>query len=171
MRHLTRFFMLWLFLLTPVNSEANAESLTRDLQLVGQARLNYLFWTIYDSRLYTRQGYYQGIEPDLVLEITYQRKVTASQLVESTRKEWQALGVYRQKDSESWLEKLRNNWPDVDKGDVLTLRVGDDLTSHFYFNGQAIGSIREAKFTHHFLAIWLSPDARHSRQQRQLTGG
>ena len=47
------------------------------LQMVGQARLNVLFWPVYDSRLYSPDGRYaEGARP-LRLEIQYLRDVEA----------------------------------------------------------------------------------------------
>jgi len=159
-----------LFAFIAVSAKANSEQLVNDLQLVGEARLSKLFWAIYDSRLYNRSGRYQGIEPGLTLEITYQRKITSQQLVESTREEWQMLRVYKQRSSEQWLKQLLTMWPDVKKDDVLTLRVDNNLASDFYFNGEAIGSIEKPEFTNHFLSIWLSSNARYPKLQQQLIG-
>ena len=152
------------------STDQRVESNADKLQQVGEARLTKLFWTIYESRLYTTTGTYRGIEPDLVLEITYQRKISSEQLINSTRSEWQAMSLYTKVQSESWLEKLENIWPDVTKGDVLRLQVDHDMNSHFYFNGRPIGSMEKPEFTRHFLAIWLSPDSRYSELQQQLTG-
>lgn len=168
----TLLLLLLCSLIIPVMppAQANGDQLSNNLQLVGEARLSKLFWTIYDSRLYTRDGNYQGIAPGMVLEISYQRKITSQQLVESTREEWQMLELYKPHPSDMWLKRLRDIWPDVKKGDVITLRVGNDLKSHFYFNGQAIGNIEASEFTKHFLAIWLSPNARYPKLQQQLIG-
>ena len=152
------------------STDQTVEPNIEKLQQVGEARLTKFFWTIYDSRLYTATGTYRGIEPDLVLEITYQREISCEQLIKSTRNEWQALSLYTKAQSEGWLDKLRNMWPDVTKGDVLRLQVDHDMNSHFYFNGDPIGSIEKPKFTRHFLSIWLSPDSRYSELQQQLTG-
>lgn len=137
---------------------------------VGSATLTKLFWTIYDSTLFTPSGKYHGIEPGLVLKIVYQHKISKQQLISSTRDEWQALSLYSKSTSEQWLNKLEQFWPDVDKNDIIELKVSSELNSDFYFNGTAIGSINNADFTRHFLAIWLSPDNRYPKLRRQLTG-
>lgn len=152
------------------STDQTGESNVEKLQQVGEARLTKLFWTIYDSRLYTTTGTYRGIEPDLVLEITYQREISSEQLINSTRSEWQAMSLYKKAQSESWLKQLQNMWPDVTKGDVLRLQVDHDMSSHFYFNGHPIGSVEKPEFTRHFLSIWLSPDSRYSELQQKLTG-
>ncbi len=159
-----------LVLLTlPFNIQATTQQESSLLE-VGSATLTKLFWTIYDSRLFTTSGEYRGIESDLVLEIVYQRKISKQQLINSTRDEWQALSLYTESSSEQWLNELEQFWPDVDKSDTIELKVSEQLNSHFYFNGNAIGTINDAEFTRRFLAIWLSPDSRYPKLQRQLTG-
>lgn len=163
---------LFMLVLLPMTHGLATAGTNREphLQKVGEATLSKLFWTIYDSRLYTTSGEYRGIEPDLMLEITYQRKISSKQLIDSTRDEWQALSLYKKTSSEQWLTQLGKLWPDVDKGDVIKLQLDQQLNSHFYFNGNAIGNINDPAFTRQFLAIWLSPDSNHPEMQRQLIG-
>ena len=47
---------------------------TADLQVVGEARLKFLFWQVYDSTLFSNSGTYQELEPNLALKISYRRK-------------------------------------------------------------------------------------------------
>jgi hypothetical protein len=139
------------------------------LEAVGSATLRVLLWTIYDSRLYSPDGEYQGVEPDLALEITYRRNIAAQDLLQRTRKEWRELGLYKP-EHERWLEQLTGLWPDVKNGDSLVLRVDENLASQFFFNGQAIGEIASAEFTRNFLAIWLSEDSSYPKLRNRLVG-
>jgi hypothetical protein len=152
-----------------LQSTAHADT-DQPLKLVGEATLTKLFWTVYDCRLYTSSGVYNGIETGLVLAIVYQRKTSKQQLIISTKNEWQALSLFTPSSSEQWLQELEKFWPDVDQNDVIELKVNQQLSSHFYFNGNAIGTIHSEIFTRRFLAIWLSSDSRYPKLQRQLTG-
>jgi hypothetical protein len=128
----------------------------RALQLVGEARLKVLFWSVYDSRLYTPDGSYEAGERPLRLEIEYLLDIRAEDLVRRTAREWEALEfVHPQQDA--WLARLRELWPDVQKNDVLTLELGVDDRAVFYNNGRRLGVIDDPEFGEQFIAIWLSP--------------
>mgnify|MGYP001040312649 CR=1 FL=1 len=140
-----------------------------NLRPVGQASLKVMFWTIYDSRLFTPDGQFQGVEPDLALRITYRRDIAAEALVNRTRKEWRKLDQYEQQ-HEQWLARLEEIWPDVQEDDDVTLRVDAELGSRFYLNGQFIGAIEDAQFTRQFLSIWLSEQSSYPDLREQLVG-
>lgn len=140
-----------------------------DLNPVGQARLRVFFFHIYDSTLYSPNGRYEGVNPDLALQIEYQRSIAADRLLDQTREEWRKQSLYEDS-CETWLSQLDSFWPDVSRGDTLTLRVDESLASEFYLNGQLIGEIDDAQFTERFLAIWLSEDSSYPRLRNQLVG-
>ena len=79
---MNRFSLCLLALLLAGNAQAE------QLQLVGKARLEVLFWSIYDSRLYTADGSYTDGQRPLRLELEYLRDIEAADLVEQTRNEW-----------------------------------------------------------------------------------
>ena len=136
---------------------------------IGAARLKVFFWTIYDCYLYSEDGSFRGIEPNLTLRIDYRRSIRRKELVDSTRSEWQKQGFYSESD-EPWLSKLIEIWPDIEKGDQLLLQVTEELASRFFFNGKVVGSISDPAFTRHFLDIWLSENSSYPAQREQLLG-
>jgi hypothetical protein len=146
---------------------ANAQS--EQLQLVGQARLEVLFWSIYDSRLYTADGSYTDGQRPLRLELEYLRDIEAADLVEHTRSEWQHLQLHTD-DKDLWLQELARMWPDVRKDDVLALEMSASGRSTFLLNGKPLGSIDDPEFGPSFLAIWLSPDTSRPELRRLLIG-
>ena len=136
---------------------------------VGAARLKVFFWTIYDCYLYSNDGIYRGLEPNLTLRIDYRRRIGREDLVDRTRSEWQKQGLYSEA-TESWLDELTDMWPDVEKGDQFLMQVTEQLASRFLFNGQEVGSISNPAFTERFLAIWLSEKSSYPEQRKQLLG-
>ncbi|MDP7402798.1 MAG: chalcone isomerase family protein [Gammaproteobacteria bacterium] len=136
---------------------------------VGSARLKVFFWTIYDCYLYSNDGIYRGLEPNLTLRIDYRRRIGREDLVDRTRLEWQKQGLYSEA-TESWLDELTDMWPDVEKGDQFLMQVTEQLASRFLFNGQEVGSISNPDFTERFLAIWLSEKSSYPEQRKQLLG-
>ena len=142
---------------------------TADLQVVGEARLKFLFWQVYDSTLFSNSGTYQELEPNLALKISYRRKISAEQLIRRTREEWQKMSLLSSQ-TEEWLLSLEAILPDVDKGDLVILKVDEELASNFYFNGSFIGRLGSPDFTQAFLNIWLSEKGSYPELQRELTG-
>lgn len=125
-------------------------------QLVGEARLTFLFWTVYDSRLYTQDGGYSEGQRPLRLEVQYLLDVTAADLVERTREEWDHQGL-RHPRREQWLQRLVALWPDIKAGDVLAIELEQSGASLFYHNGRELGRVDDLDFGTDFVAIWLSP--------------
>lgn len=139
------------------------------LQLVGEARLRVLFWSVYDSRLYTPSGgYAQGLRP-LRLEIEYLLDVKAKALVDRTRQEWQAMRREHPR-QEDWLSRLERLWPDIESGDVLTLEIDKDDVATFRHNGSVIGRIDDPDFGQQFADIWLSEDSTRPELRQALLG-
>ena len=139
------------------------------LQLVGEARLRVLFWSVYDSRLYTPSGDYErGIRP-LRLEIEYLLNVKARALVERTRDEWQAMGRTHPR-QDSWLQRLEALWPDIEAGDVLALEIDEDDVATFLHNGAPIGRVDDPEFGEQFADIWLSEECTRPALRQALLG-
>ncbi|GAB3034311.1 chalcone isomerase family protein [Bowmanella dokdonensis] len=140
-----------------------------DLKLVGQAKLSVWFWDIYQSSLYSPDGKYRQGHYPLALQIRYLRDIKASELIEATEEQWQALAL-KDKAIPSWLKQLESIWPDIQKGDELTLEVTQNRISRFYHNGEPIGTFEDPDFGPAFLAIWLAENASYPKLRGQLTG-
>ncbi len=140
------------------------------LQLVGEGRLKVLFWSVYDSRLYTADGAYLEGQRPLRLDIEYLMNVDSSDLVARTRQEWQFQNL-RHPGQRQWLDRLGAMWPDVKEGDVLSLQVDQREHSSFLLNGELLGRIEDEAFTRQFLAIWLAPETSQPELRLALTGG
>ena len=139
------------------------------LQMVGQARLEFMLWPIYDSRLYSTDGNYQEGQLPLRLDIQYLRDVDAENLVKHTQSEWQRQGLSHG-GAQLWLATLSRLLPSVRQNDVLTLVVDEQGSSAFSVNGEPLGSIDDPHFGQHFLAIWLSPNTSRPELRQALLG-
>jgi len=130
----------------------------QQLQLVGEAELKFFFWNVYEARLYSDSGNFVFLETKpFALELQYQRQFSSQQLVEETRKQWQAIGIDADsEDNTSRLRILETMLSDLDKGDVITRYVDTQGSSNFYYNGRLLGTIADSAFTGQFAAIWLS---------------
>jgi hypothetical protein len=147
----------------------NVQAIDDSLRMVGQARLTFMIWPVYDSRLYSTDGSYQEGQLPLRLEIQYLREVQAADLLQHTRSEWQRLGLAHEREQQ-WLQTLSQLLPDVRENDVLALVVDAQGSSAFLINGQPIGQIDDPHFGERFLDIWLAPSTSRPELRRALLG-
>ncbi|WP_286235171.1 chalcone isomerase family protein [Thalassotalea sediminis] len=140
-----------------------------DLTQVGKATFSFLFWDIYHSKLYTNSGTYSEKENQtLLLEIQYLKDIARDDLLEKTVEQWQYLGFSIEQYGK-YLDTLRVLWPNIEAGDSLSL-LDDNQSSHFYFNGELLGTIEDTKFAEIFLAIWLSEKTSQPLLRKRLIG-
>lgn len=141
----------------------------QDMQKVGEAKLEFLFWDVYLSALYSPSGVFNEEEYPLALNIQYLRDIDAQDLVDKTAEEWQKLGFSDEQIS-PWLEQIKAIWPDIVKGDELLLVVEADKRSRFYHNQELIGDMQDTAFGPSFLAIWLDENCSFPKLRKKLIG-
>lgn len=144
----------------------------KDMKLVGQGEMHWMFWKLYDAELYTPTGSYQAASHQtanypLALELTYARNIDKKHLLEATTKEWRRLNIAWHPD---WLKTLTQMWPSVQAGDQLICYLDESGESIFYFNGQYLGGISDPLFGQDFLAIWLSANSHDQELKANLIG-
>ncbi len=165
----TKLLLISLILFSAGMAHAVAKTLPDNLQLVGQAELKVLWFSIYKARLESPEGRYEpGINP-LMLTLEYQRDISKQQLLEETESQWQQAGINK-KDQKEWLRLLNDIWPDISKHDSLSFYQDKEGFGHFYFNKAYIGSINDGGFSQAFLNIWLSENSDFPQLTKQLTG-
>ena len=141
----------------------------RPLSLVGTSTLRVMLFNVFDSALYTESGSWDDPEGSFRLTLTYKRSLKARWLVRSTGEEWAHLGIEGDR-TEYWKEQLAEMWPDVSKGDSITLDVDAQGVSYFFYNQNEIGAITDPDFGPLFAAIWLSPDTSQPKHRERLLG-
>lgn len=163
------FLCLLTITLTVKANTTTLETVKSDLTQVGTATFSFMFWDIYDSKLYTQSGRYNSmLKQTLLLEIHYRKDITKDDLLEKTVEQWQYLGFTNEKYDE-YLDTLRELWPNIESGDSLSL-LDDNKQSQFYFNGELLGTIEDADFANLFLAIWLSEKTSQPALRKRLIG-
>ncbi|MDV6250718.1 chalcone isomerase family protein [Vibrio sp. EA2] len=150
----------------------------RQWKTVGQAKLTWFIFDIYESRLRAPDGRYQvsaDVSPHpFALEIYYQRDVTKQQLLEVTEEQWQKLGVNQQR-RQQWLSELNEMYPNIKKGDELAY-VTDGKSGHLLYRraGEVspvtVGYVEDEGLNDAFLSIWLSPKTEFPKLRKQLIG-
>lgn len=164
-----RCLLLLLFLCLNYAATASDAVEATVYQKVGEARLDVLFWSIYDSRLYTKNGTYTEGERPLRLEIQYLINIKAEKLLKRTLSEWDDMGRDHPH-QDAWIEQLSELWRDIRAGDVLTLELTESNRANFLFNGEHIGSIDDPDFGQQFADIWLSTDSTRPELRLLLVG-
>lgn len=136
---------------------------------VGNATFTFLFWDIYNSRLFTKTGEYdENSDQDLLFKIKYLKDISADELIKRTVEQWQHL-KYDESKYQHYIPKMKAIWPDIKSGDSLTL-YRKNQTTLFYFNNEEVGNINDKRFSNLFLDIWLSNNTSQPKLRKQLIG-
>jgi hypothetical protein len=136
---------------------------------VGNATFTFLFWDIYNSRLFTKTGKYDDNSgQDLLFKINYLKDISADELIKRTVEQWQHL-KYDESKYQHYIPIMKAIWPDIKSGDSLTL-YRKNQTTIFYFNNEEVGNINDKSFSNLFLDIWLSNNTSQPKLRKQLIG-
>jgi len=141
--------LLLLWLLFPAMAFAGD-----DWKLVGKGEMHKLFWHVYDSALYSRDGTYNPEKP-YALENTYHMDFTDAELADRSIDEIRAAQTISEPQAKLWRKLLVDLWPDVKEGDVIRAEAMPNEAVHFYYNGKPVGTINDARFVRPFMDIWL----------------
>ncbi|WP_271272040.1 chalcone isomerase family protein [Aliamphritea hakodatensis] len=163
-KHL-RYCLFCVFMLLPLTSVAE---LPKGLRPVGEASLSFLWYDVYQARLFNLQGQYDGLKAPLVLQIIYRREITGQVLIEQTAN--QLRNKVPEEQIQLWLQELASLWPDIRTDDQLTFHMKSFDSGDFYFNGRLLGNVEHPGFARAFINIWLADDGRYSRMAKQLRG-
>ncbi|MFY8282861.1 chalcone isomerase family protein [Pseudoalteromonas sp. SSMSWG5] len=146
-----------------------ADVAANGFKTVGQAKMEYLFWDVYNAKLETPNGTYTFGQHPSKLTLTYLRDFKAKDIVKATNEQWQHLGLDEMVGA--YDKQLLDLWPDISKNDSLTFQTNEQAIGTFYFNGKPLGQINDDKFADNFLAIWLSAGTSEPSLRKQLIGG
>jgi hypothetical protein len=157
---------LW-FWLTPAQAVPDyVRAQIPGAELSGEGRLRWLGLSIYDAKLYVPKRVSAAEdfgEQPLALELRYLRHLNGYAIAERSAQEIEKLGLGTPTQRAAWLKLMRDLFPDVAPGKVLT---GIHLPAEgvqFFANGRRLGVIKDVEFSRAFFAIWL--DARTSVPQ------
>ena len=138
-------------------------------KLVGQARMTYLFWDVYDARLYAPAGQWQANTP-FALELNYLRDLDGEAIAKRSVEEIRKQGFSDEAVLARWYQQLSAILPDVKKGTRLTGVVDQNKHTRFYLDGQPLAEVNEPLFSIWFFNIWLSEATSEPKLRSQLLG-
>jgi hypothetical protein len=134
-------------------------------EVVGEGRLVYWGFKLYDAQLYASKESQGGY----ALDLNYLRQFEAQDLYKQTLEEMQKMGVTKEKRA-LWDPQLSKAFKTVKKGDSITaIKKSRDLTQLFH-NGQLISEIRGEELSKAFFGIWLHPRTSVPKLRLSLLG-
>lgn len=149
---------------------ACAQQLMEQPRMVGQGRMTFMLWHVYDAALYAPRGQYAR-GGDFALQLTYRQTIKGRDIADTSVEEMRRAGMRDEIKLAAWHTRMRDIFPDVKPGDVLTgvhLATGESV---FCAQGREAGRIRDPEFGEHFFNIWLADTTRAPALRRSLLGG
>ncbi len=139
------------------------------MSAVGTARMQVLFWKVYDATLLAPRGEYQSNEP-FALSLTYLRRLDGEKIAARSIEEMRKQGFGDEDRLNRWYELLASIIPDVSESDEIIGLAAEDGSTRFFLHGEPIGSVTEPGFTDAFFAIWLGDQTSEPALRDQLLG-
>lgn len=137
--------------------------------MVGEARYTYLLFDVYDAKLFAPKGIWSFEEP-FALELTYLRNLNGQKIAVRSAKEIRDQGFENELLLAGWYSQMKDIFPDVSNGSVITgVYLPNDETL-FYHDGKLIGRVQDPKFGQRFFGIWLSDKTSEPEFKNKLTG-
>lgn len=166
--------LLGLFMSFALASPALADLRTARLEipnaeLVGEGRLKFLFWSVFDASLYAPSGVWSEDKP-FALSLSYLRDLEGKSIVGASIDEMRMQGMTDEATIERWGKAMAKIFLDVDDQTTLTGIVNEDGHALFYRNGKIAGIIRDAEFSRRFFNIWLGEKTSEPKLRAQLIG-
>lgn len=138
-------------------------------KLVGEGKMTYFFWDVYDAQLYAPEGVWRG-EPPYALTLTYLRDFEGAAIAERSVKEMRKQGFNDKQKLTQWEEQMKSIFPDVEEGTQLTGLFMKNGETVFLKNEEVLGSVEDKGFGTQFFAIWLSEKTSEPKLREKLVG-
>lgn len=120
----------------------------------GSGALRWSVFHVYDIDLFA-QSDPRDPTADVVLDVTYRRRVASRHIVEASVNEMARLDPANAARTASWGEALARLIPDCERGTRLTLVLRRGRSLSLYVDGRRAGEIVNGALAEAFLRIWL----------------
>lgn len=139
-------------------------------QTVGQGRMTFLMWDVYDATLYAQDGEWREGKP-LALTLSYLRDLNGVDIARRSIEEMRGQGYSDEIRLATWFGQMQKIFPDVAAGVTLTGVLTPEGATLFFRDGVEIGRIDDPDFGRAFFNIWLSQRTSAPELRAQLLGG
>ena len=150
-------------------SQSDGLQLLKQENLVGEARMTYLFWDVYDAKLFAHDGQWRVDEP-FILELNYLRSLKGKSIAERSIEKIRDQGFDNEVKLNEWLITLVKIFPDVDETSTIKGVVDEKRSTRFYLNDELIGTIEQPEFTTQFFNIWVGEKTSEPKLRKKLLG-
>lgn len=155
---------------SPLSFSQITEKYIDSPKVVGEAQLKVMFWKIYDAKLAAPNGEWKKDTP-FALSLTYLRDFDGEEIASRSVDEMRDIGYKDEMLLAKWFEQMRSVFPNVKEGENITGVMDNQQNTHFYYDGNLIGSIEDQSFGQAFFDIWLNEKTSEPKMRRQLLGG
>lgn len=143
------------FLMLTQNSFADVyEKYIPHAEIVGQGIYSFMFWDVYKAELVAPKGQWSHKKP-FALKLSYLRDLKGEAIADRSKKEMRQIGLNDESKLEKWHQKLREIFPNVQRGDVIVGIHTQKGVVKFYHNENLIGVFEDPSFAKWFFGIWL----------------
>ena len=155
--------------ITPAFALEHIRSYVPEAEQVGQGRLTYLFWDVYDATLYAPKGAWTKEKP-FALQLSYLREIEGKQIADRSVVEMRDLGITDEIKLATWHSQMRRIFPNVNDGISLTGVYTGKGDTIFYLGDVQIGRIEDPEFSNAFFKIWLDENTSSPDLRKKLLG-
>lgn len=155
--------------ISPVWASDYISSYIPSAKTVGQGRMTFLMWDVYDATLYAQDGTWREGEP-LALTLNYLRNLNGTDIARRSIEEMRGQGFRDEIKLAAWFGQMQKIFPDVTAGVSLTGVMAADGTTVFFRDDVEIGRINDPDFGRAFFNIWLSQRTSAPELRAQLLG-
>jgi hypothetical protein len=138
-------------------------------ELVGEGRMTYLGFKVFDAELYAPGGTYRSSDA-FALILIYLRNFKGGDITRSSVKEIKRQGGVSEQQLASWEKQMTSIFPNESSGQSITGVRTTSGHAVFYFGDRKIGAIKDAAFARRFFSIWLGQKTRNPRLRSKLLG-
>ncbi len=136
---------------------------------IGETRLTFLFWDVYDISLYAPGNEFDPSKP-FALRLNYLRNLKGKAIAERSIEEMRRQGISEVKLA-AWYSQLERVFPDVEKGTELVGIFSPGNPTRFYKDGVFIGQVLDPEFGGPFSNIWLGEQSTVPQIREELFNG
>lgn len=167
-----RYALLCVFFVSIAVSMARADTTLDQVpnaQKIGEGRLSFLFWDVYDATLYAPDGRWRFDKP-FAISVSYLMELSKEEIAELSIEEIREQGYDNEDKLVKWRRDMENLFPDVGEGTILTGVRNAQGHAIFYRDGELLGVVRDKEFAARFFGMWLDETTTIPELRLELLG-
>ncbi|MCK9799824.1 hypothetical protein BK634_14240 [Pseudomonas chlororaphis] len=162
---------LWLLVLLSATASAGWQATLPNARVVGSGEFTWFGFKVYQARLWSSAAPLAADTP-FALELTYQRKISRDDLVQTSLDEIQRLSgpAVSAAQLSDWRAQMQRSFVDVVPGRIITGVFLPGRGAQFFVDQTLQHEVKDPAFAQAFFAIWLDPRTRNPELRARLLG-